>query len=109
MQIIEAAALRDRLARNGIHLLDVRSAEELELARIDAPLTHIPMQELPQRLAELSGISNPDAPIAVLCHHGMRSEMAARFLERNGFTDVFNVAGGIDAWSVSVDPSVPRY
>ncbi len=109
MHIIEVAELRDRLASGSIHLLDVRSAEELECARITAPLTHIPLQELPQRLEELGGSSNLQAPIAVLCHHGMRSEMAARFLERNGFTDVSNVSGGIDAWSVSVDPSVPRY
>jgi rhodanese-related sulfurtransferase len=109
MQIIEVSELRDRLASGSILLLDVRSAEELECARIRGPLTHIPLQELPQRLEELGSGSNLHAPIAVLCHHGMRSEMAARFLERNGFTDVSNVSGGIDAWSVSVDPSVPRY
>ncbi len=109
MHTIEVSELRDRLALGSIHLLDVRSPEELERARIKGPLTHIPLQELPQRLEELGGGSNLQAPIAVLCHHGMRSEMAARFLERNGFTDVSNVSGGIDAWSVSVDPSVPRY
>lgn len=109
MHTIEVSELRDRLAAGSIHLLDVRSAEELETARIAGPLSHIPLQELPQRLGELSGVSNPDAPIAVLCHHGMRSEMAARFLERNGYTNVSNVSGGIDAWSALVDPSVPRY
>lgn len=95
---------RERTERPDLVLVDVRTAEECAIAALPGTV-HIPLQELPARLAEL----NPQSPIAVLCHHGGRSEMAARFLERNGFTDVSNVTGGIDAWSVHVDPAVPRY
>lgn len=103
MQTISVQELKAQLAQ-GAALLDVRTAEELALATFPGA-THIPMQELPARLAEL----NRDSPLVVLCHHGVRSEMAARFLERNGFANVSSVAGGLDAWSTQVDPSIPRY
>ena len=104
MKIISVAELKDLMAAQAVTVVDVRGADELALARLDGVL-HIPMHELPQRSGEL----NPNAPIAVLCHHGVRSEMAARFLEKNGFGDVASVAGGIDAWSSVIDPNVPRY
>ena len=103
MRHITPADLQAQLSQ-GLTLLDVRQPEELELASV-AGARHIPMSEIPARLGDL----NPAAPIAVLCHHGGRSAQVAAFLERNGFADVINVAGGIDAWSVSVDPSIPRY
>lgn len=104
MQNLTALDLKARLDAGGLTLLDVRSAEELELARVEGA-THIPLAELPTRLAEL----NPAAPIAVLCHHGVRSELAGRLLERNGFAEVSHLIGGIDAWSQAIDPSIPRY
>jgi len=104
MNILSVSELQQRLADASITLLDVREADELEIAAI-TPALHIPLQQLPRRLAEL----NPQAPIAVLCHHGMRSEMAARFLISNGFDQVANVAGGIDAWSLEIDPRITRY
>jgi len=104
MKIIDVTELKNLLAAGSVTLLDVRSAEELDIARIEGA-RHIPLSELPQRFSELDA----GAPLAVLCHHGARSEMAARFLEKNGFGDVANVAGGIDAWSLNVDPAVPRY
>lgn len=88
----------------GAVVIDVRMPEEVQMAAISGAI-NIPMNDLPTRLGEL----NPEAPVAVLCHHGMRSEMASRFLERNGFTDVAHLAGGIDAWSITIDSSVPRY
>lgn len=91
------------LAAGNAVLVDVRQPEELELARVDAAL-HIPMAEIPARLSELDAAKT----VAVLCHHGGRSLQVARFLERNGYADVINVAGGIDAWS-DLDPSIPRY
>ena len=84
-------------------LLDVRQPEELEIVRLPQA-RHIPMGEIPGRLGELE----TGRRIAVLCHHGGRSLQVARFLERNGFTDVINVAGGIDAWA-DLDPTLPRY
>jgi rhodanese-related sulfurtransferase len=104
MNILSVSQLQQRLADHSITLLDVREAEELAIAAIH-PAVHIPLQQLPSRLAEL----DPQAPIAVLCHHGMRSEMAARLLISKGFAEVANVAGGIDAWSLQIDSSVGRY
>jgi adenylyltransferase/sulfurtransferase len=85
-------------------LLDVRERFEFELARIDGA-NLIPLGELPQRANEL----DRSADIFVLCHSGMRSARAAEFLRSTGFARVASVAGGIDAWSEEVDPSVPRY
>ncbi|MBL0421025.1 sulfurtransferase [Ramlibacter sp. AW1] len=89
-------------------VLDVREALELQAASVQPQgfeLRHIPMNQIPQRLGELQ----PDRPTACLCHHGMRSMQVALFLERNGFDEVVNLAGGIDAWTLERDPSVPRY
>ena len=68
-------------------------------------LLQMPMRSIPPRLHEL----DPARPVAVLCHHGGRSQQVALFLAQHGFARVANVAGGIDAWSLQVDPSVPRY
>ena len=67
--------------------------------------TLIPMGEIPARYAELPS----DRPIVVLCHAGSRSARVAQFLNDNGYPNAVNLAGGIDAWSVAIDPSVPRY
>lgn len=85
-------------------LLDVREVPERSFCAIDGSV-HIPMGDVPTRLSEL----NPDAPIVVLCHHGVRSFQVAHYLKANGFEEVYNLAGGIDQWSLTVDPAVPRY
>ena len=87
-----------------IVLLDVREPYERRLAAIE-PSLHIPMNEVPDRLEEIP----KDREVVVYCHTGSRSLMVAGFLEGNGFLSVANLAGGIDAWSVRVDPNVPRY
>ena len=89
-------------------VLDVREPAELNAASVQADgfeLRVIPMMEVPARLGEL----DPDQPVAVLCHHGNRSQRVAMFLAGNGFTRLANIAGGIDAWSQEIDPAVPRY
>ena len=89
-------------------LLDVREAWEFELAaiRVDGLCTlHIPMNAIPERLGELDA----SQPVVCICHHGMRSAQVVAFLERQGFDTVYNLAGGIAAWSEQVDPSVPGY
>ena len=89
-------------------VLDVREPWELQAASVKAAgfeLVAIPMREIPARLAEL----DPARPVACLCHHGNRSQHVAAFLEQRGFTQVANIAGGIDAWSSERDPGVPRY
>jgi rhodanese-related sulfurtransferase len=85
-------------------LLDVREPHEIVTASIPWALT-IPMGEVPQRLAELP----TDKPIAVLCHGGARSGRITAFLNDNGYPHAVNVAGGIDAWSTQIDPTVPVY
>jgi rhodanese-related sulfurtransferase len=89
-------------------LLDVREPWELQTASVvprGFALVAIPMNEIPARLGELDAGQR----IACLCHHGARSQRVAAFLAQNGFADVANVAGGIDAWAATRDPGVPRY
>ncbi len=85
-------------------IVDVREAVELETAAVE-DVVHIPLGDLVSRVAEVP----TDAPVAVLCHSGMRSAQACRFLAASGVQDVHNVVGGIDQWSATVDPSIPRY
>jgi rhodanese-related sulfurtransferase len=88
----------------GVLLLDVREPYERDLARIE-PSIHVPMNDVPQRLPEIPR----DRTLVVYCHGGARSAMIAGFLESRGYTRVANLKGGIDAWSRTVDPKVPRY
>ncbi|MFN5755426.1 MAG: rhodanese-like domain-containing protein [Planctomycetia bacterium] len=87
-------------------LLDCRTVEEHAIAKIDGSVL-IPMQEIAERLAELDPWR--DKPIIVHCHHGVRSLRVTHFLREKGFSQAQSMKGGIDAWSVEVDPSVPRY
>ena len=85
-------------------LVDVRTPRELELATLPGSL-HVALQELPVRMHEL----DRDAEIAVICHTGSRSAFVTELLARGGFGRVYNVTGGIDAYSTRVDRSIPRY
>src|SRR5215203_3179912 len=84
-------------------VLDVREPWELQTASVREDgfrLVHIPMGEIPGRLAELEDLhEKAGGAIACLCHHGMRSLQVANYLAQNGFTGVVNLQGGIDAWS----------
>jgi rhodanese-related sulfurtransferase len=89
-------------------LLDVREPWEVALARIELPGVQtlaLPMGQIPERLEAL----NKAQPVVCYCHHGMRSLQVVAFLQRQGFDSVYNLAGGIEAWSLQVDPLVPRY
>jgi len=102
---VEAKDAAERIAATpGAVLLDVREDEELRIVAVEGA-THIPMGEIPGRIAEL----DPDTEIYCLCHHGMRSAQVAGFLVQQGFEKVRNVRGGIDAWAIFVDESLPRY
>ena len=90
--------------RDNVVLLDVREQEELEVASVKG-VWHIPMNQVPKRLDELPR----DKPLVVMCHVGGRSRRVAEFLIGNGFDHVFNLDGGIDAWSRNVDETIPRY
>lgn len=89
-------------------VLDVREPWEVQTASVRPEgfeLLAIPMNTVPARLAEVPR----DRPVAVLCHHGSRSQQVARFLEHQGYDNVANIAGGIDAWAREHDTKVPRY
>jgi rhodanese-related sulfurtransferase len=100
----EEVARRLKENPNAVVLLDVREPYERELAKID-PSIHIPMAEIPERLEEIP----KDREVVVYCHGGSRSMMVAGFLSGQGYRSVANLEGGIDAWSLDVDPAVPRY
>jgi adenylyltransferase/sulfurtransferase len=85
-------------------LVDVREPFEYEIAHIDRAKL-IPLGEIEDRLDEL----NRDQPIVIHCHSGMRSAQAVRLLQQHGFTDIYNLKGGIDAWSDQIDTNVPKY
>jgi rhodanese-related sulfurtransferase len=87
-------------------LLDCREPNEVATAKI-AGSVHIPMRDIPSRLAELD--PHKSERIVIHCHHGGRSLRVTNFLRQHGFEQAQNMAGGIDAWSLEIDPSVPRY
>jgi rhodanese-related sulfurtransferase len=107
MQHITAPELAARLAAEGEQgplLLDVRENWEFATCQIPGSV-QIPMALVPIRISEL----DDDREIVCICHHGARSMQVAAFLERNGFTEVTNLTGGIHAWAVQVDGAMPTY
>lgn len=91
-------------ARSRPLLLDVRENWEFETCKI-AGSTQIAMNTIPARIEEL----DEDGEIVCICHHGARSMQVAAFLERNGFSRVTNLTGGIHAWALQVDGTMPTY
>lgn len=104
---ISCQELQKKLAEGQpVFLLDCRESEEQDVAKIEGS-TLLPMSELVDRLAELSGFEN--RPTAVYCHHGVRSQRVVAWLREQGFSDVQSLAGGIDAWAEQIDPQMARY
>lgn len=97
----ELKALLDSHA--AIELIDVRTEEERDIATIAGS------RLLDQACHDALLLRERDTPIVFQCHHGIRSQHAAEYFREQGFTNLFNLSGGIDAWSALVDPSVPRY
>ncbi len=103
---ITAAEVKRRLdAGEVLDLVDVREPEEHRICRIDGA-TLIPMRQISQQFERLEDAT---APLIVFCHHGVRSLNVVGWLREQGLTDCLSMAGGIDAWSREVDPTVPRY
>ncbi|HYO81652.1 MAG TPA: rhodanese-like domain-containing protein [Bryobacteraceae bacterium] len=102
------AEVKRRLnAGEPLHLIDVRQPEEHAVAHID-PSRLVPMGEVPQALPELESKAD-EGTLIVFCHHGVRSANVVQWLRGQGVTECQSMGGGIDAWSLEVDPSVPRY
>ncbi|MFN0087476.1 MAG: rhodanese-like domain-containing protein [Blastocatellia bacterium] len=99
----ELKARRD--AGETIRLIDVREPSEFQAARIEGAELR-PLGQIMQWAAELG---DKDQEIVLHCHHGMRSDRACQFLAAQGYTNLKNLIGGIDDWSLRVDPLVPRY
>lgn len=108
---ITARDLQVRLASGEpLQLVDVREAGELELARLPHAVVHLPLSEAARWAPSIATTLSKQQPVVVLCHAGVRSLQLGRWLiEQQGFLDVWNLEGGIEAWSLEVDPSVPRY
>ena len=105
MTEITPQALKDRLDKPGAPLLlDVRQDWETRLCRLPNAV-HIPIEEIEVRVEEL----NPEDDIVVYCHQGVRSAAVVEFLRASGFKSVQNLAGGVDLWARTVDPSMRRY
>jgi monothiol glutaredoxin len=86
-----------------IELVDVRTAEECAIATIEG------FRLLDQAYHDALLLRDRETPIVFQCHHGIRSQHAAEYFRRAGFRNLYNLRGGIDAWSLLVDPSIPRY
>ena len=91
-------------SKKDFELIDVRKPEEYEICHLDGKL--IPMHEIPERHAEIT----KDKPVVVHCHHGGRSKKVIAWLQENfGHDNLYNLAGGIHAWSEEIDNSVATY
>ena len=100
----EVASWRADSARPAPVIVDVREPWELELCRIEGAVP-IPLGQLQARHQELPA----DRELVLVCHHGGRSQQAAQWLAQNGYANVHNMRGGVEAWSLEVDPSMVRY
>ncbi len=90
-----------------LHLIDVREPNEFAICKIEGAAL-LPMRSVPSQLQELEAKA-ATGPLVVFCHHGVRSLNVVHWLREQGVENCSSMAGGIDAWSAMVDPSVPRY
>ena len=106
MKEFSARQLHDFLNDESVDpfLLDVREEWEFDRCHIDGSVL-IPMGQIPNELDEL----DPDRVTVVICHHGIRSRHIGIYLEREGFENVINLSGGVDAWAQDVDPNMAVY
>ncbi len=106
ISVPDTASLHEDSGDTDFLLIDIREAHELEISSIDGAV-HIPMGELASRINELE--VDEDTIIAVLCRTGRRSLDVAVYLQEQGLTGARSVAGGINWWSLKIDPTIKRY
>lgn len=107
---ISVEELAQQLAEGGsdLQFVDVREPQELAMAQV-AGFQNLPLSQFAEWSGTITQSLDPSKETLVMCHHGMRSAQMCQWLMSQGFTNVKNVAGGIDAYSINVDSSVPRY
>lgn len=104
---VTAPAVAAMLGRGDpVLLVDVRQPEEYAFCHLPGSVL-IPLGELAVRATEID--PDPGTLVVVVCHHGVRSYKAAAFLQQAGVDNVVSLAGGVEAWSLAVDPALPRY
>ena len=103
LTVLELKARLDQGNRD-FTLVDVREPWELNICSMPDAIS-VPMRAVPARYLELP----KDQEIVVMCHHGVRSQQVANYLERQGFTRLNNLVGGINAWAHEIDPKMPTY
>jgi len=106
MQQMTVHELKERLAQQGAKpvLLDVREAWELNICSLPEAL-HIPMGQIPERVEEL----DLEQELVVVCHHGVRSMRVVQYLVSRGFSKLYNLQGGVNAWAREIDPAMQTY
>lgn len=105
---VEELAQRLQASRENLQLIDVREPQEIEIAALEG-FTVLPLSQFEQWSGAIAQTLNPETETLVMCHHGMRSAQMCQWLRSQGFTNVKNIQGGIDAYSQRVDSSVPVY
>lgn len=108
---LAAPELAERLRGDDtIQLVDVREDAEIALARLPHPVVHLPLSRSSEWVERIDALLERQRPVAVLCHAGVRSwQFSCWLIQEKGYPEVWNLEGGIEAWSRLVDPSVPRY
>lgn len=105
---ITAREVQHRIdAGEKLYLIDVREPSEFAVSKIEGAVL-IPMRQIPGEIQEIETRAD-EAPLIVFCHHGVRSLNVVHWLREQGVANCVSMAGGIDAWSATVDPTVPRY
>jgi rhodanese-related sulfurtransferase len=105
---VQQLAIQLSESPDSLQLIDVREAEEVAIAHLEG-FKNLPLSEFAQWSDQILTGFDSDAETLVLCHHGSRSAQMCQWLAKQGFSNVKNIAGGIDAYSLLVDPSIPRY
>ncbi|AFZ56580.1 rhodanese-related sulfurtransferase [Anabaena cylindrica FACHB-243] len=105
---VEELAQRLAAGDSGLQLMDVREPQEVEIASLEG-FVNLPLSEFAEWGEQVPTRFDPHAETLVLCHHGIRSAQMCQWLVAQGFTNVKNITGGISAYSILVDSSVPQY
>ncbi|MEO8098746.1 MAG: rhodanese-like domain-containing protein [Acidobacteriota bacterium] len=105
---VTAQSVKQRIdAGETLHLIDVREPNEFAICKIEGARL-VPMRTVPGELQDLEKLAD-QGPLIVFCHHGVRSLNVVNWLREQGLDACASMTGGIDAWSATVDPTVPRY